>query len=414
MIRKSLSLNSLIYNELIDIRRTLPDNFDRALIQEPFILEDAIGRVAPVHLQFITSWEAFEAVLERRFHDLEAYEKIRRREFVLQEAATGAEIHRSGSWEGSVRAGQKVHMALVYERTRPWENDGAKKPNICPHCGTSSDAPLTADVHWYDTSNPLMDNVNALFSSGCSIVYRKLTEIVEAKPPEVEQIPRLWDNLPRFGESGFSKVIFGPLPLPKKRSREHTLEPEDFSEYRGLKRIRLVEKMEKLGAMAVYSEASKLSPSWAPPISARESPWEPNTTSATTTDSFISVKLISGATFLASQERCDIRGLETTGESSKLTASKNVFLDPWDPISTTPISSEPQLEYSMLKALSSRQWGFVDEFVYSKNIIYHPSDLEEETTALRPIREELVKCIDFREMNIEVKNWSNLLKKCYE
>lgn len=55
----------------------------RSLIQAHFVLEDAIGRVAPVHLQFITSWDGVEAVLAARFEGLSGHDKIEREEFVL-------------------------------------------------------------------------------------------------------------------------------------------------------------------------------------------------------------------------------------------------------------------------------------------------------------------------------------------
>jgi hypothetical protein len=66
------------------------------LIEEPFILEDPIGRPAPVHLQFITSWDAFNAVLEIRFRSVQGHRKIVQKEYGLQEEVTGREINQSG------------------------------------------------------------------------------------------------------------------------------------------------------------------------------------------------------------------------------------------------------------------------------------------------------------------------------
>lgn len=68
LMRKIYIINVATYKAIIDIRRCLPSHLERSLYQEPFILEDAMGRIAPVHMQFISSWEAFDCVLELRFN----------------------------------------------------------------------------------------------------------------------------------------------------------------------------------------------------------------------------------------------------------------------------------------------------------------------------------------------------------
>lgn len=66
-MRKIYVINVATYKAIIDIRRCLPSHLERSLYQEAFILEDAVGRIAPVHMQFFSSWEAFDSVLESRF-----------------------------------------------------------------------------------------------------------------------------------------------------------------------------------------------------------------------------------------------------------------------------------------------------------------------------------------------------------
>src|SRR5436190_21624377 len=98
------------YRSIINIQSMLSSHSERTLIQEPFILEDAIGRVAPVHLQFISSWEAFDSVLDLRFRDLPGHRKVKRKEFVLQERATSREIDRSYPWQASFLPGQRIDI----------------------------------------------------------------------------------------------------------------------------------------------------------------------------------------------------------------------------------------------------------------------------------------------------------------
>jgi hypothetical protein len=70
LMPRTNAMNVTIYKAAISIQGLLPSHLKRSLIEEPFILEDAIGRLSPVHLKFICSWEAFEDVLVHRFRDL--------------------------------------------------------------------------------------------------------------------------------------------------------------------------------------------------------------------------------------------------------------------------------------------------------------------------------------------------------
>jgi hypothetical protein len=130
LARKIFFINLATFRVVAELRASLPSHLDRCLIQEPFLLEDAIGREAPVHLQFINSWEAFYAVLETRFRDLEGYNKVKRKEFVLQERATTRDISRAGSWEGSFLPGQRVEMSIIFTESRQ------KAKLSCPRCQT--------------------------------------------------------------------------------------------------------------------------------------------------------------------------------------------------------------------------------------------------------------------------------------
>jgi hypothetical protein len=75
-MHRIIAMNIATYHAVISIQTALPSHLERSLTEEPFMLEDAIGRVAPVHLQFVTSWDAFNAVLEIRFRDLQGFKKV--------------------------------------------------------------------------------------------------------------------------------------------------------------------------------------------------------------------------------------------------------------------------------------------------------------------------------------------------
>lgn len=144
MLNRGFRLNLATHQAVLSIQESLTQSMDRTLIQDPFVLEDPLGRVAPVHLQFITSWKAFHAVLATRFEGLPGHEKIKRREFVLQERATSREISGEDPWEIAFRPGSSVCMSLLFQR----DVKSAESNSHCPYCGSISDKATADDVHW--------------------------------------------------------------------------------------------------------------------------------------------------------------------------------------------------------------------------------------------------------------------------
>ena len=134
--------NVAIYKAVLEIRGRLPSSLERSLCQEPFILEDSIGRVTPVSLEFVNSWEAFDAVLEIRFRGLQGFEEVQKKEYVIQAGATRREIHRSRPLECSFLPGQTFVMSMLFQ-------DSGLPPGWCPSCHTSSDGARNADVKWW-------------------------------------------------------------------------------------------------------------------------------------------------------------------------------------------------------------------------------------------------------------------------
>ena len=75
-MRKIVITNIAIYKAILEVRGRLPSQLERSLYQEPFILEDGIGRIAPVHMQFIHSWTAFDSVMEIRFEGFQGHQMV--------------------------------------------------------------------------------------------------------------------------------------------------------------------------------------------------------------------------------------------------------------------------------------------------------------------------------------------------
>jgi hypothetical protein len=136
------TLNWRSYNILLDIQTRIPPKFKPCFIQEPVILTDAIGRVAPVHLEFINSWEALDSVLAVRFRNIPGERKIREKEYALQDRGSLCDLERTTSFEACFIPGGHVDMAMIFQSMQG-------RGNSCPGCGKESDGMQSAAIIWY-------------------------------------------------------------------------------------------------------------------------------------------------------------------------------------------------------------------------------------------------------------------------
>jgi hypothetical protein len=142
---KIIASNISIYREVVAIRSSV-NRLARPLAEDPFILEDAIGRRAPVHLRFIRSWEAFEFVIEDSFRNRPGHGKVRRKEYALNDHASGRMIHRSLDWDDAILPGQEIDMSLKFSRMA-FEGENHTQAS-CPYCQSSSDQPNDKRIRW--------------------------------------------------------------------------------------------------------------------------------------------------------------------------------------------------------------------------------------------------------------------------
>ncbi|KAF0316324.1 hypothetical protein GQ607_016424 [Colletotrichum asianum] len=98
--------------ELSGIKNILM-RLERPLNDEHFILEDITGRVFPIHLKTITSWEAFEFILADRFRGKRGAHRVKGKQYSLQERATHRQIDRAIDWEGAFLPYQRIDMSLL-------------------------------------------------------------------------------------------------------------------------------------------------------------------------------------------------------------------------------------------------------------------------------------------------------------
>jgi len=142
IVRKTFAINFAIYRTVSEIQASLPSHLERTMWQQPFELEDAIGRVFPVHLQFICTWDSFDYVLETNFRNLQGHKKILNKDFVLQERATKRDISRDLPWERAFLPGQKIEMSMIFTDSRD------DRQQCCPGCQEECSECSEAGTQW--------------------------------------------------------------------------------------------------------------------------------------------------------------------------------------------------------------------------------------------------------------------------
>jgi len=112
----------------------LPQQIER---QQPVIFRDALNRVTPIHLEWITSHAAFFFVLKDRFKNV-GLEKVRQREFALQRAGAATDTDLQKSW----KRGQRVDMSMIFKGQ---DSAGAA---VCPVCKHECVGETSAEIEW--------------------------------------------------------------------------------------------------------------------------------------------------------------------------------------------------------------------------------------------------------------------------
>ena len=133
-------MNSVqLQSALQQLQDSLPP---QVLLQQPVIFTDALDRIAPIHLDWISTWDAFLAVLELRFAHL-GYNKIKRREFALQATGSRKDLLLTRSIGKCLMPGQYVDMSMVFQ-----DQAGEQLSNTCPHCQKCCVGTTDSETTW--------------------------------------------------------------------------------------------------------------------------------------------------------------------------------------------------------------------------------------------------------------------------
>ncbi len=103
-------------------------------------MTDALGRVAPIHLELVNSWEVFDAVLEARFLNLPGENKVKSGEYALSDSASGRDLLRSQEFVSAFLPGGRIDMCMLFQER---ESD-----NSCPGCHERNKTGESAGTTW--------------------------------------------------------------------------------------------------------------------------------------------------------------------------------------------------------------------------------------------------------------------------
>ncbi len=136
-----------IYRELASLRTAFEARVVLPISEHPFIFEDACGRIAPIHLSYITSWASFYAVLQIKFAAHPDFNMILHEQYSLREYGTERFIDRSLDIRDAIFPGQKVIQSVVIPGSiEPYHQQGSlKAPG--PFCTADSGA-WNAETQW--------------------------------------------------------------------------------------------------------------------------------------------------------------------------------------------------------------------------------------------------------------------------
>lgn len=140
--RRIISMNLRVFQVVLDIQnllKTIPGQIER---QQPVFLNDALGRYAPFHLEFIRSPEALISVLSINFSWLgSAPKKIQNYEFSIHDSRTRKDIDFARPWEEWFTPGQQVEMSMIFDRSEAVATS-------CPSCRHECCVKPEEDIEW--------------------------------------------------------------------------------------------------------------------------------------------------------------------------------------------------------------------------------------------------------------------------
>jgi hypothetical protein len=127
-----------IFQALLNIQNALPP---QVTLQKPVMFLDALDRLAPIHLEWINSREAFLAVLTVRFKHV-GLQMVQNGQFALQATRTKRDIDLNRPWETCFHPGQEYDMSMIFR------DSSSRNDTACISCNYECTGETGQDITW--------------------------------------------------------------------------------------------------------------------------------------------------------------------------------------------------------------------------------------------------------------------------
>ncbi|PMD50236.1 uncharacterized protein K444DRAFT_262739 [Hyaloscypha bicolor E] len=101
----------------VSVQTSRPKGFASCWKQEPMTLEDAHGKLIPLPIELVVSWEMFDIILLGHFHfqALVGEKKVQKREFEIEDSTTRDPLTRKRPWPTFSKPGRKIDMSMIFK-----------------------------------------------------------------------------------------------------------------------------------------------------------------------------------------------------------------------------------------------------------------------------------------------------------
>ena len=139
------TITCVTYKTVLDIRNRLQIQLDSAVQLDTFHLEDSLGRHFQIPLQFVNSWDAFDANMEVQFRDKQGHRMVQQKQYVLHESSANRDIERRFPWEAEFLPGQRVVVCMLFIDYTELDS--------CPNCYYAVENMNESDIKWYGSEH---------------------------------------------------------------------------------------------------------------------------------------------------------------------------------------------------------------------------------------------------------------------
>ncbi|KAJ4353517.1 uncharacterized protein N0V89_005247 [Didymosphaeria variabile] len=212
-----------VQKSILSIEQNMPALTRSITTERIFYLEDAIGRVSTITLDFITSWDALLAVLEVRFQGKPGMKKVLKKEYAIQNRATKKDVDVSQNWESTFLPGLWFDMDMIFQEVQE-EGSNDSTGDTCPRCQTRSNQPPGLQIR----------------CSICKQVYQRVVEIntdADTSAPATTHTiapdaPDSFAVVPPLKERPVIHPVPPSRPAKRKRDEDPDEEPANFNRVR--------------------------------------------------------------------------------------------------------------------------------------------------------------------------------------